>query len=696
MQTNKLTNRIPWALALLVALGMGLLLQSLTARADTITVTSPLDSGPGTLRQAIADAAPGDQITFAPALDGQTITLSSPLIISEALTIDGSSLSTPVTVSGGDAVRVFHVYTDTHVTLDGLTIAHGRTTIPEYGSHPAGGGIKIEPGAVVTLTHSAVVSNTATYYDAGWGEYYGHGGGVYNLGTLAVIETTFVDNVASSRTGYVNGDGGAIHNRGTLTVTGSTLTGNAAESGGGIYNRSGATLAVESSTLSNNSAPCGGSGISNRGTATVSDSTISDNVVPGEWCEAGAAGISNDGATMTVTHSIVSGNVNGNGSGGGLSNYGDNPDQGRLTVVDSTIYSNTAGYYGGGIYNWWDSALTVTNSRIYSNTAGYYGGGILSGPHANTAVTVINSTLSHNAAQDGGGLYNGSPGYSGAVMTVINSTLAGNTAIGSGGGLYNWDSASVTLANTIVWGSGAPAGPQVSNSSANRPTISSSDIQGCGGSGAGWDPGLGTDGGGNIDQDPLCVDAAGGDLHLQLTSPAIDAGDNGAVPVGVTADLDGHPRFADVPSVPDTGLGEAPIMDMGAYEVGPALLLHKAVAPAGAVPCHGVVTYTLSLENDGTLEDTVLLTDTLPAGVTFGGWIAQPAGMIHQGGTITWAGTLAGGASITAVFTATHTGGCGYAITNTAYFSGTTQSGSAEAAFYVAPLIRLYLPLVSR
>lgn len=696
MQTNKLTNRIPWALALLVALGMGLLLQSSMARADTITVTSTLDSGPGTLRQAIADAAPGDQITFAPALDGQTITLSSPLVISEALTIDGSGLSTPVTVSGGDAVRVLHVYTDTHVTLDSLTIAHGRATIPEYGSHPAGGGIKIEPGAVVTLTHSAVMSNTTTYYDAGWNEYYGHGGGVFNLGTLAVISTTFSDNVASSRTGWVNGDGGAIYNRGTLTVTGSTLTGNAAETGGAIYSRSGTTLAVESSTIANNSAPCGGSGIGNRGTATVSGSTISDNVAPGDWCEAGAAGISNDYGTMTVTHSIISGNRNEYGSGGGLSSYGYNPDQGQLIVVNSTIYSNTANGDGGGIYNWWDSVLTVINSEIYSNTAGHYGGGILSGGNANTKLTLINSTLSHNTAQDGGGLCNGSPsGFSGEVLSMTNSTVASNTATGSGGGFYNWNSASVTLDNMILWGNIAPTGPQIHNNSTNRPTLSTSDIEGSGGSGAGWDPGLGADGGGNIDQDPLFVDFAGYDLHLQVTSPAIDAGDNGAVPTGVTTDLDGHPRFADVPSVPDTGLGVPPIVDMGAYEVGPALALHKAVAPAGAVPCHGVVTYTLSLENAGSLGDTVLLTDTLPAGVTFGGWIAQPAGMIHEGETITWTGTLAGGASIVAVFTATHTGGCGYAITNTAYFSGTAQAGSAEAAFYVAPP-RLYLPLVHR
>ena len=31
-------------------------------------------------------------------------------------------------------------------------------------------------------------------------------------------------------------------------------------------------------------------------------------------------------------------------------------------------------------------------------------------------------------------------------------------------------------------------------------------------------------------------------------------------------DLDGLPRFVDVPGVPDTGAGTPPIVDMGAYE----------------------------------------------------------------------------------------------------------------------------------
>lgn len=56
------------------------------------------------------------------------------------------------------------------------------------------------------------------------------------------------------------------------------------------------------------------------------------------------------------------------------------------------------------------------------------------------------------------------------------------------------------------------------------------------------------------------------DDHLGVCSPAIDAGDNTGVLPGALTDLDGRPRFVDDPYAPDSGLGEAPIVDMGAFE----------------------------------------------------------------------------------------------------------------------------------
>jgi len=104
--------------------------------------------------------------------------------------------------------------------------------------------------------------------------------------------------------------------------------------------------------------------------------------------------------------------------------------------------------------------------------------------------------------------------------------------------------------NCILWGNN----PDEIYVSSGATTLTFSDVQG------GW-PGLG-----NIDADPLFVDPDNGDLRLSPGSPCIDAGDNTAVPEDIETDLDGNDRFLDDPQTPDTGNGEPPIVDMGAYE----------------------------------------------------------------------------------------------------------------------------------
>jgi hypothetical protein len=80
----------------------------------------------------------------------------------------------------------------------------------------------------------------------------------------------------------------------------------------------------------------------------------------------------------------------------------------------------------------------------------------------------------------------------------------------------------------------------------------------------------GAPGAGNIDEDPLFVDPANGDLHLGPDSPCIDAGDNGA-PNLPAYDFEGDPRIM------DGDLNGTRIVDMGVDEFGHAVYLPLVV-----------------------------------------------------------------------------------------------------------------------
>src|SRR5450755_364862 len=106
-------------------------LERLEDRTVPSTVTNLLDSGPGSLRDAIANTPAGGVLDFQSGLAG-TITLSGGLIVGNDLTIDGPGAGV-ITVSGNHASGVFGI-TKGIVAISGLTIADGA-------SSGSGGGI---------------------------------------------------------------------------------------------------------------------------------------------------------------------------------------------------------------------------------------------------------------------------------------------------------------------------------------------------------------------------------------------------------------------------------------------------------------------------------------------------------------------------------------------------------------------------
>jgi uncharacterized membrane protein YgcG len=114
--------------------------------------------------------------------------------------------------------------------------------------------------------------------------------------------------------------------------------------------------------------------------------------------------------------------------------------------------------------------------------------------------------------------------------------------------MYNYKS-SPTLTNCILWDNDADdSGNEVYNFLETTPLLAYCNIKGSFNDGV-WDESLGTDGGNNIDVDPLFVRNPGtngdddpGDLHLTSDSPCVDAGDPS---ITDGQDMDGEARVFD-------------------------------------------------------------------------------------------------------------------------------------------------------
>jgi predicted outer membrane repeat protein len=196
-----------------------------------------------------------------------------------------------------------------------------------------------------------------------------------------------------------------------------------------------------------------GGGITNFGSLTLTDSTVSGNTaLEGSLGGGKGGGIFNGGeyspeASLTITDSTVSGNEVGYW-GGGIGN-----EEGSVTLNDSTVSRNTARQEGGGIAQAFRGSLTITDSTVADNTAvavvfGLGGGiAVIEG-----SLTLTNSTVRGNAASlGGGGIFGSTTTTSGGgrnSLTLDNSAVTRNTAtesfelegkkyIGHGGGILD-------------------------------------------------------------------------------------------------------------------------------------------------------------------------------------------------------------------------------------------------------------------
>jgi len=189
-----------------------------------------------------------------------------------------------------------------------------------------------------------------------------------------------------------------------VTISGLTITsGDSSDSGGGVLVPNSAAVVINESTIAGNRAAVSGGGIqSNNGLLIIQQSSISGNVANNPQIFTGAYG-------------------------GGI-----NTDSGSLMVYDSTISGNEARgevSQGGGIRA--GGSLSLTNSTVSGNIAstpfpgGAFGGGLFT---QSLNVSILNSTITENTADIGGGIANDNALAGGAPLLVDNSIIAGNSA----------------------------------------------------------------------------------------------------------------------------------------------------------------------------------------------------------------------------------------------------------------------------
>ena len=312
-------------------------------QAAIITVNTTEDSIPGTpgncsLREAVQavidttaqDGCPAgspegppnsftgrDTINFALPTPA-TITLTAPLPPLDNID-DGVIISGPgsrlLTLNGNNQFQIFRVQGAEVVTIEGLTIANGR-------SSKNGGGI-LNNGKL-TVNNVRFTTNTA----------FEDGGGISNEGvtaTLSVLNSTFSGNVAFDFPNLPQEEeGGALVNiDGTVTIANSTFFGNSVPNMGGAVFNSG-----------NND----GTGI-----LTLINSTINNNTSAG-----GGAVFTEKGGTIRLRNTLLAGNPGNNcGSitGGVIVDEGGNLDDGTSCNFVSSLSSGVAGLDSLGVQN---------------------------------------------------------------------------------------------------------------------------------------------------------------------------------------------------------------------------------------------------------------------------------------------------------------------------------------------------------
>ena len=277
-------------------------------------------------------------------------------------------------------------------------------------------------------------------------------------------------------------------------------------------------------------------------------------------------GSSDGGAVNCVLNNcVLNGNTNTYGWGGGVQNcilnncslignmagYGEGGGADKSLLNNCLLIGNTeqvnANDWGGG----GASRSTLNNCVVARNFAAVQGGGTLN-------CTLNNCIVVSNSAAFGGGA---------AYCTLNNCTIIGNSASSAGGGVGDAGAVKSALNNSIVYYNTAPAG------SNNYGYYNELNLNYC------CTYPSPTNGINNITNEPIFLNLASGDFHMQSNSPCVNSGRNAYATN--TTDFGGDPRIV------------GGTVDIGAYEFqSPSSVLSYAWAQQYGLPTDGSADFT--------------------------------------------------------------------------------------------------------
>jgi hypothetical protein len=323
-----------------------------------------------------------------------------------------------------------------------------------------------------------------------------------------------------------------------------------------------------------------------------------------------------DGTALIDGFTITGGNANHSSTAFHKDGGGIRVENSDVAIVKCTFDGNLATQRGAALFL--DAAdlngPSVVNCRFKNNGSTSTIRGTLYAE--DNSVLVMNCLFHDNTAQEGAALMSWD-----ASISLINSTVVYNTAAGNvsaqGGGLWVGGTHADYVKNCIFWGNTDVISETVESEqifeyvpeTAASPIVEYSIVQGCDTFCA--DPT-------NSDEDPDFVNVSADDYQLQLGSPAIDAGDDGDIPVDI-GNLDQDGSTAETTPV-DLNLKkrsagqEADIVDMGAFEYQPCAAdlngdgdideddLDILFGAWGNPGCSGVIPCPSDLSNDSAVD----------------------------------------------------------------------------------------------